>query len=66
MTTGGKRTVKKVYARVMEVLAGPKFFNHSANGTGAPVTPDYEPPFRDTGTLISATVDVSGDLIEDD
>jgi arylsulfatase A-like enzyme len=33
---------------------------------GAPVTPDYDPPFRYTGTLNSATVDVSGDLIEDD
>jgi arylsulfatase len=33
---------------------------------GAPVTPDYEPPFHYTGTLVSATIDVSGDLIEDD
>ena len=33
---------------------------------GAPVTPDYEPPFRYTGTLYSATVDVSGELIKDD
>lgn len=33
---------------------------------GAPVAPDYEPPFHYNGTLISATVDVSGELIEDD
>ena len=33
---------------------------------GAPVTLDYDPPFRYTGVLHSATVDVSGDLIEDD
>jgi arylsulfatase len=33
---------------------------------GAPVSPDYEPPFRYTGTLFNVTVDVSGDLIEDD
>jgi arylsulfatase len=33
---------------------------------GAPVTPDYAPPFRYTGTLYSATVDVSGELIKDD
>ena len=33
---------------------------------GAPVTPDYDPPFKYTGAIYSATVDVSGDLIEDD
>jgi arylsulfatase len=33
---------------------------------GAPVSRDYEPPFRYTGTLFNVTVDVSGDLIEDD
>jgi arylsulfatase len=33
---------------------------------GAPVSRDYEPPFRFTGTLYNVTVDVSGDLIEDD
>ncbi|NPV62997.1 MAG: arylsulfatase [Methanotrichaceae archaeon] len=32
---------------------------------GAPVTPDYHPPFRFTGKIHSVTVDVSGDLIED-
>ena len=33
----------------------------------APVLPDvYEPPFAFTGTIHSVTVDVSGDLIEDD
>jgi arylsulfatase len=32
---------------------------------GAPVTPDYEPPFEYTGTLYSVTVDVSGELIKD-
>jgi arylsulfatase len=33
--------------------------------TGAPVTPDYKPPFAFSGTLYSVTVDVSGDLIKD-
>jgi arylsulfatase len=33
---------------------------------GAPVSRDYEPPFRYTGTLFNVTVDVSSDLIEDD
>ncbi len=33
---------------------------------GAPVSPDYEAPFRYTGELFNVTVDLSGDLIEDD
>ena len=33
---------------------------------GAPVTPDYDPPFEFTGMIHSVTVDVSGDLIVDD
>ena len=32
---------------------------------GSPVTPDYRPPFRFTGTLHAVTVDLSGDLITD-
>jgi arylsulfatase A-like enzyme len=32
---------------------------------GAPVTPDYEPPFEFTGTLHKVVIDVSGDLITD-
>jgi arylsulfatase len=32
---------------------------------GSPVTPDYRPPFRFTGTLHTVTVDLSGDLIID-
>ncbi len=32
---------------------------------GAPVTPDYEPPFEFTGKIYSVNVDVSGNLIED-
>ncbi|MBD2682842.1 MULTISPECIES: arylsulfatase [Nostoc] len=32
---------------------------------GAPVTPDYEPPFKFTGKIHSVIVDVSGDLIQD-
>ncbi|KKG13927.1 arylsulfatase [Methanosarcina sp. 2.H.T.1A.6] len=32
---------------------------------GAPVTPDYRPPFEFTGKIYSVTVDVSGKLIED-
>ncbi len=32
---------------------------------GAPVSPEYDPPFSFTGTIHSVTVDVSGDLIED-
>jgi arylsulfatase len=32
---------------------------------GAPVTPDYKPPFAFTGTIHSVTVDVSGELIKD-
>ena len=35
--------------------------------SGAPVLPDvYEAPFEFTGTIHSVTVDVSGDVIEDD
>jgi arylsulfatase A-like enzyme len=34
--------------------------------TGSPVWDKYQPPFRFTGALHSATVDVSGDLIKDD
>ena len=33
---------------------------------GAPVLPDYQPPFEFTGTIHQVTVDVSGELIEDD
>ena len=33
--------------------------------TGSPVWDKYQPPFKFTGTLYSATVDVSGDLIKD-
>jgi arylsulfatase len=32
---------------------------------GSPVTPDYQAPFRFTGTLHSVTIDLSGDLITD-
>jgi len=32
---------------------------------GSPVTPEYQAPFRFTGTLHSVTVDLSGDLIVD-
>ena len=32
---------------------------------GSPVTPDYQAPFRFTGTLRTVTVDLSGDLISD-
>ena len=32
---------------------------------GSPITPDYQPPFRFTGTLHTATIDLSGDLITD-
>jgi arylsulfatase A-like enzyme len=34
--------------------------------TGSPVWDKYEPPFRFTGMLHSATVDVSGELIKED
>jgi len=37
----------------------------SGSAPGAPVTPDYEPPFEFTGTIYSVTVDISGDLIQD-
>ena len=30
---------------------------------GSPVTPDYRPPFKFTGTLHTVTIDLSGDLI---
>ena len=33
--------------------------------TGSPVWDKYEPPFKFTGTLYGATVDVSGELIQD-
>ena len=33
---------------------------------GSPVWNKYQPPFKFTGTLYSATVDVSGELIKDD
>jgi arylsulfatase len=33
---------------------------------GSPVTTAYKPPFTFTGTIHSAVVDVSGDLIKDD
>ena len=33
--------------------------------TGSPVWDKYEPPFKFTGTLHSATVDVSGELMQD-
>jgi arylsulfatase len=34
--------------------------------TGSPDWDKYKPPFKFTGTLFSATVDVSGELIKDD
>ncbi len=33
--------------------------------SGAPVTPEYAPPYEFTGTIHSVTVDVSGELIRD-
>jgi arylsulfatase len=33
---------------------------------GAPASEDYEPPFRFTGTIRQVSVDLSGDVIEDD
>jgi hypothetical protein len=33
---------------------------------GSPVTDDYTSPFKFTGTILSVTVDVSGELIHDD
>ncbi|MCB0726503.1 MAG: arylsulfatase [Ignavibacteriae bacterium] len=33
---------------------------------GSPTIPDYEPPYEFTGTIFTAVVDVSGDLIKDD
>ena len=33
---------------------------------GAPVTSNYQPPFAFTGTIYSAVVDVSGELIKDE
>lgn len=33
--------------------------------TGAPVTPDYQPPFRFTGAIMRVIVDVSGEHVED-
>lgn len=32
---------------------------------GAPVVPEYQPPFKFTGKIYNVTVDVSGELIED-
>jgi arylsulfatase len=32
---------------------------------GSPVTPDYESPYKFTGTIHSVTVDVSGELLKD-
>jgi len=32
---------------------------------GAPVTPEYKPPFRFTGTIRRVIVDVSGEYVED-
>jgi hypothetical protein len=32
---------------------------------GSPITPDYQSPFRFTGTLHTVTIDLSGDLITD-
>ncbi len=32
---------------------------------GSPVVPDYQPPFKFTGTLHAVTVDLSGDIITD-
>jgi hypothetical protein len=34
--------------------------------TGSPVWDKYKPPFKFTGMLYSATVDVSGEIIKDD
>ena len=33
--------------------------------SGSPVCDKYEPPFKFTGTIYSATLDVSGELISD-
>jgi hypothetical protein len=32
---------------------------------GSPITPDYQPPFKFTGTLLTGTIGLSGDLITD-
>ena len=34
--------------------------------TGSPVCDKYQPPFKFTGRLYSTTVDMSGELIQDD
>jgi hypothetical protein len=33
--------------------------------TGAPVTPEYKPPFRFTGRIHRVIVDLSGEHVED-
>ena len=56
-------------AEELAPVTTPFAFNPGAlscgHNPGSPVTPDYESPFRFTGTLDSVTVDVSGDLITD-
>jgi hypothetical protein len=59
----------KLVAEEEAPVTTPFVFNPGALTCGAnpgsPVTPDYRSPFRFTGTLHSAVVDVSGDLITD-
>jgi hypothetical protein len=59
----------KLVAAEQAPVTTPFVFNPGALTCGAnpgsPVTPDYRSPFRFTGTLHTAVVDVSGDLITD-
>ncbi len=48
----------------MAVLIGLAAGTVCGANTGSPVWDKYEPPFKFTGTLYSATVDVSGELIK--
>jgi arylsulfatase A-like enzyme len=48
----------------MAVLIGLAGGTVCGANTGSPVWDKYEPPFKFTGTLYSATVDVSGELIK--
>jgi arylsulfatase len=45
-------------------LINPGAFTCGAN-PGSPVTPDYDSPYRFSGTIHTVTVDVSGELIHD-
>jgi len=60
----GQLVAQEEFPVTIPIAINPGGLTCGAN-PGSPITPDYQSPFRFTGTLSTATIDLSGDLITD-